>query len=293
MLDIHIIKKLHTSIGLADMNISLSIQQGEITGIQGESGAGKTTLLRIIAGLTDVDNGHIKVEDTYWLNTEKKLFVPPQKRNIGFVFQDYALFPNMTVEENLQFAVGTKAKESKIVIEELLEFMELQNLRKKNTHQLSGGQKQRTAIARALVRKPKLLLLDEPFSSLDNETRSKMQDLILSVHKKYNLTTLIVSHHLPDIFKMSNTVVVIKNGQIQKQGTPIDILPDKKISGKFQFMGEILNIRQEDFIYIISVLIGNNIIQVVATEKEAVGLSAGDSVIISSKAFNPIIVKSK
>jgi molybdate transport system ATP-binding protein len=269
------------------LDVSFTIEEGQFLAIYGNSGAGKTTLLRILAGLTEADKTQINVGDEVWDNSEKKIHLPVQKRSIGFVFQDYALFPNLTVKENLEFALQ-KNDDGKIV-SELIQLMELQSLQNSKPQNLSGGQKQRVALARAIVRKPKILLLDEPLSALDDEMRFKLQDYILKIHQKYQLTTIMISHSIPEIFKLSDKVIILDKGKIIKEGTPGNVFSEEKISSKFKLTGEIISITKSDIIYIIQVFSGNNIVKVIATEDEIKDFKIGQKVLVASKAFNPII----
>ena len=156
---------------------------------------------------------------------------------------------------------------------------------------MSGGQKQRVALARALANKPKILLLDEALSALDYSMRNELQDYILSMHKKLHLTTIMVSHDIGEISKMSDLLFIMENGKITRSGDVFSLFSNKQISGKFQFNGEILHIEASDVIFIVSVLIGKNLVKVVADEKTAKTLAIGDKVIVVSKAFNPLIYK--
>jgi molybdate transport system ATP-binding protein len=282
-------KTLQTADGKLPLDVSFSVEKGQFVTIYGNSGAGKTTILRILAGLTDAEKSLIEVGRECWNNTEKKFVLPIQKRSVGFVFQDYALFPNLTVRENLDFAL--QKGNDKNIVNELLELMELQSLQNSKPQNLSGGQKQRVALARAIARKPKILLLDEPLSALDDEMRFKLQDFILKAHQHYKLTTILVSHHLPEIFKLSDHVILLDKGKIIKQGTPSFIFSEDKISSKFKLTGEIIAIEKSDVVYIISVLSGSNIIKVIATEDEINNLKVGTKVMVASKAFNPMIQK--
>ncbi|HIB77989.1 MAG TPA: ATP-binding cassette domain-containing protein, partial [Flavobacteriales bacterium] len=224
-----------------------------------------------------------------WINTEKDINLSPQKRKIGFVFQEYALFPNMTVKENLEFAFSGKPVKNQV--EELLETTELEQLQNRKPTTLSGGQQQRVALARALVQKPEILILDEPLSALDREMRIKLQHYILEVHNKYELTTLLVSHDVSEIMKLSKRVLVIDHGKVTREGSPAMVFTNNKLSGKFQFTGEVTGLEKQDFIFIVTVLIGQQLVKVVADENEANSLSLGDTVIVASKAFNPVIRK--
>ena len=289
MIKLNIHKNLSTASGEMNLHFETDIKTGALTTIYGPSGAGKTSVLRMLAGLLTPDKGKISINEQTWFESNQRINLKPQLRKVGFLFQDYALFPNMTVRENLEFALENKQSSS--VINELIELIELGDLENRKPQTLSGGQKQRVALARALVRKPALLMLDEPLSALDQAMRSKLQDYILQIHKEYNLTTLLVSHEMGEVFKMSDEVIVLEEGKIKQQGAPSVLFSNNQVSGKFQFTGEILNIQKEDIIYIITVLIGNNLVKVVADEREAVQLAIGDKVLVASKAFNPIIQK--
>ncbi|HEY8937531.1 MAG TPA: ATP-binding cassette domain-containing protein [Cyclobacteriaceae bacterium] len=223
MIAIDIEKKLHGANGELNLQCKTQIHTGELVTLYGPSGSGKTTILRMIAGLSRPDHGYIEADNHAWFNSQNKINLKPQLRNIGMVFQEHSLFPNMTVRGNLEFALENS--QPKKIIDDLLELTELEQLQHKKSSLLSGGQKQRVALARAMVRKPNLLLLDEPFSALDFEMQSKLQDYILKVHQHYNLTTILVSHDIVEVIKMSKRVLVIEDGRIKKDGLPADVLP--------------------------------------------------------------------
>ncbi|HQE35001.1 MAG TPA: ATP-binding cassette domain-containing protein, partial [Flavobacterium alvei] len=210
---IDIEKKMFTVNGEINLAIQTSIKMGELVALFGSSGAGKTTLLRILAGLVTPDKGIIKFGETVWFDSGNRINIPPQNRNISLMFQDYALFPNMTVEGNIQFAQSEKDDQA---VDELLSVFGLNEFRKHKTNGLSGGQKQRVALARALARKPQLLLLDEPLSALDATMRASLQDEIVQAHQLLGATTIMVSHDLSEVFRLSNQVLCIENGIIQK-----------------------------------------------------------------------------
>lgn len=289
MIDIKLHKTLLSSNNSFELDVSFNIKKGQFVSIYGSSGAGKTTILRLIAGLDDANKGHINICNSLWFDSEKKINLTPQNRKIGMVFQDYALFPNMTVRENLEFAL--EKGQSKLIIDELVETIELTDLQYRKPTTLSGGQKQRVALARALVQKPNVLLLDEPLSALDDKMRSKLQDYILKVHKKYELTTFLVSHDLAEVFKLSNHVIKLNNGKITEQGTPDAIFLDQKISGKYKTVGTILSIQKSDIVNVVNIISGNNVLKVIATDEELTDLNIGDKVLVASKAFNPILIK--
>jgi molybdate transport system ATP-binding protein len=289
MIHCSIYKTLQTAQGTINLDIFFEIEQGKLVTLFGPSGSGKTTILRILAGLASPQKGRIFSNTETWFDTKKHINLSPQKRKVGFVFQEYALFPNMTVKENLQYAL--EKGETNTIVQELMHVMDLEQLQNRKPDTLSGGQKQRVALARALVRKPQLLLLDEPLSALDSEMRLKLQDHILKLHKEFSLTTILVSHDFSEIFKMSDTIMMLKNGKISSKGIPSEILFDQQISGDFQLIGEVINIEQENFVYVISLSVGNNIIKINSATDEAMEFNVGDKVLISLKALNPLIKK--
>ncbi|MEP7231568.1 MAG: ATP-binding cassette domain-containing protein [Ginsengibacter sp.] len=289
MIQISLQKKLLAANGVMQLDVDIEIEQGTFITLYGNSGAGKTSILRMIAGLMQPDKGSIIINEKYWLDTGKGISLKPQQRKTGFVFQDYALFPNMTVKENLMYAL--EKGQNKETVSELINIIELEDLQNRKPEELSGGQKQRVALARALVRKPGILMLDEPLSALDIKMRSLLQDYILKVHNEYHLTTILVSHDIGEVLKMSDKILIIDEGKITRQGRPIEVFSNKKLSGKFQFSGEILSIEKEDIVYVVTILIGANIVKVVAVESEIDSMRIGDKVMVASKAFNPLLQK--
>ena len=271
------------------LSIKLKLEAGSFVAIRGKSGAGKSTLLRLIAGLSKPDSGRLEVFNQTWYNNEDKTNLPTQARNIGFVFQDYALFPHLTLRENLEFA-GEKDIDQQHV-QSLIEVMEISELLDRKPGTLSGGQKQRVALARALVRKPNILLLDEPLAALDSEIRIKLQNHIKALHKQFNLTTIMVTHDQGEILRMADRLVEIENGSISADGRPKELLGAKSLSGKFSFNGEVLSIDDQEFISIVMVLVGSDTVRVVLDQSERENLAVGDKVIVASKAFNPILYK--
>lgn len=282
-------KKLISASGEMVLSVETTIKEGSLVTLYGKSGAGKTTILRILSGLTKPDSGKISIHNSVWLDTSKKINLKPQKRKVGFVFQDYALFPNMTVKENLEFAL-LKGEDSSI-INHLIDMVELGELQNRYPLTLSGGQQQRVALARALVQKPKILMLDEPLSALEEEIRYKLQQYILTVHKEFGLTTILISHDISEVLRMSDTVIELENGKIIKQGPTNQIFNYKDLSAKFQLTGTLIQIIKQDFIYILSVQIGKDLVKIVADESEGKDLMIGDKILVSAKAFNPIIQK--
>jgi molybdate transport system ATP-binding protein len=223
MIEIDLHKKLFGSSGNFQLQVSVTFEKGELVSLYGPSGSGKTSVLRMLAGVLPAASGKINVGGNTWFDQDKKINLPPQERNVGIVFQDYALFPNMTVRENIAYAL--QRNQSATMVDEVIQLMELNQLYNKKPHLLSGGQRQRTALARALVRRPTLLLLDEPFAALDTEMRLRIQDYLQLVHRQYNLTTILVSHDMLDVIKLASKVFVLENGRITRTGSPSDIMP--------------------------------------------------------------------
>ncbi|MEG5265618.1 ABC transporter ATP-binding protein [Pseudomonas sp. JDS28PS106] len=196
-------------------DIECRIEQGEFVTLLGPSGCGKSTLLRCIAGLTPVDGGRIL------LDGQDLVPMTPQKRNIGMVFQSYALFPNMTVEQNVAFGLKMQkiaARESRDRVAQVLELVELQDFAGRYPHQMSGGQCQRVALARSLVTRPRLLLLDEPLSALDARIRKHLREQIRAIQRELNLTTIFVTHDQEEALTMSDRIFLMNQGRIVQSG---------------------------------------------------------------------------
>jgi len=195
--------------------INCSIAKGEFVTLLGPSGCGKSTLLRCIAGLTPVDGGKIL------LDGQDIVPLSPQKREIGMVFQSYALFPNMTVDQNVAFGLRmqkVRANDSHKRVAEVLQLVELNDFAKRYPHQLSGGQCQRVALARSLVTRPRLLLLDEPLSALDARIRKHLREQIRSIQRELGLTTIFVTHDQEEALTMSDRIFLMNQGRIVQSG---------------------------------------------------------------------------
>lgn len=204
-------KEMTTTEGKNMLNIRREISGGDFICLVGHSGSGKTTLLRILSGLLTPDEGVIRVGGTTWFDSTARINLKPQQRSIAYMFQDLALFPNMTVAQNIGYA---QRAHNPTHINELLDIFGMKGLATQKPGKLSGGQKQRVALARALASSPQILLLDEPLSSIDQEMREALQSEILKAHEYLNSTSIMVTHDLPEARRMANEIIKIKNGLI-------------------------------------------------------------------------------
>ncbi|WP_298096374.1 ABC transporter ATP-binding protein [uncultured Campylobacter sp.] len=262
----------------------LEINKGSFVCLYGRSGSGKTTLLRILAGFLRADSGSIKDGDR--VLQEGNEFLSAGKRRIGFLFQDYALFENMSVTGNLLFARNDPQKAAM-----LLEILELSEFAKSGVEGLSGGQKQRVALARALMQEPEILLLDEPLSALDFTMREKIQEYLLKIHEQFHQTVILVSHDVSEIYRLCKRVYEMKDGRIVRTGTPEEIFLKTSGSQKFSFVGKIVDLQARDGVKVAVVAIGSQLCEVVLSNAEADGLQVGDEVKAGAKAFNITLCK--
>jgi len=238
------------------LRVNLEIRSGEFVVIYGKSGVGKTSLLRMIAGLLKPDQGIIEVNQQFWFNHSSKVNVPIQKRHLGFVFQDLALFPNMTVMENLLYAANNPKDRN--YLQRLLTITDMQALSNRKPASLSGGQQQRLAIIRALASKPSLLLLDEPFSSLDYPLAQQLRTELKVLQAELKFTTLLVSHDPNDIYGEADQLVEIKNGNAyQLRGTPQD--PNQP---KNKLIGKIIQVYPFQSAFLIEITVNQEILKI-------------------------------
>ena len=279
MIEISCKKELNGGDGKFMLETDLSFESGDFVALYGASGGGKTTILRLIAGFEAPQSGFIKVGDKIFF--DDKINLAPQKRNIGFLFQDYALFENLNVFKPLLFA-----KDDGHLANKLLDICGLTSLKNAKISTLSGGQKQRVALARAVMRRPEILLLDEPLSALDNAMREKLQNYLLALHDEFKMSIVLVSHDIAEIYKLCNKVFVLENGKISRSGTASEIFLKTAGSQKIAFNAKILEIKKCDAIFVANVLINRQICEVVLSNNEAMNLKAGDMVVVSTKAFS-------
>lgn len=216
------------------LQINFSCGQ-EIIGVLGASGSGKSMLLNSIAGLIKPDKGRIVLDDVTFYDSETKVNIAPRNRKSGYLFQNYAMFPHLTVAENIAFGLGNLSKEEqKRKVSELLERFHLADMGKRYPSQISGGQQQRVALARALAAEPKILLLDEPFSALDEHLKTHMMKEMLESLKKFRGTTLFVTHNMAEAYRLCDRIVILNNGSVETLGLKQEVFqhPSSLVSAK-------------------------------------------------------------
>lgn len=207
MIEIQIRHQIFTSSGNKFLEVDERISEGSFVHVSGDSGIGKTTFFKVLSGLVVPDFGFIKLNDKILLDTANKIFLPPQKRNISLMFQNYALFPNMTVKQNIAFAQTEKDEN---IVDELLENFALKTFENTSPSKLSGGQQQRVALARTLAQNAEIVLLDEPFSAVDMAMRKVMLNELLEFNKNNNSTFFVISHSEEEFESVSSNVLIIK-----------------------------------------------------------------------------------
>ena len=219
-------------------DVSLDIRDGEFFTLLGPSGCGKSTLLSMLAGLVEPDGGRLIIGDRLVSDKAKRVFVMPEKRDCGLVFQSYALWPHMNVTENLRYGLKLKKvprDQQRVRIQKALELVGLERLAERYPHELSGGQQQRAALARTIVAEPKVLLLDEPLSNLDAKLRTQARVWLREIHEETRLTTVYVTHDQEEALSLSNRIAVIDNGSVQQVDDPESLYqrPVSKLVAEF------------------------------------------------------------
>jgi iron(III) transport system ATP-binding protein len=218
--------------------LNLEIERGELMAVLGPSGCGKTTLLRVIAGFEQPDSGCVVVSDEVVAGPGR--IVPPEKRRVGMVFQDYALFPHLSVEGNVAFGLTNRPREEREALtRRTLELVGLQHKTRCNVHELSGGERQRVALARALAPEPELVLLDEPFSSLDATLRGGLRREVELILRDAEATALLVTHDQEEALSLADRVAVMRDGEIVQVGPPVEVYGEPATRWAAQFVGEV------------------------------------------------------
>lgn len=221
MIEVNDVVKMYGKLAAVD-HMSFSVDEGEILSLLGPSGCGKTTALRAIAGLEEIDHGEILLEGKTVTSKDKRIFLPPEKRNLGLMFQSYALWPHMNVHKNISFALKIRkvpAQEIEKKVKESLQLVGLSGLDNRFPSQLSGGQQQRVALARNLAYEPKVLLLDEPLSNLDFKERERMRGELGRLLREVKMTAMYVTHDQEEAFVLSDRIILMRNGKIEQEGT--------------------------------------------------------------------------
>ena len=216
-------------------DFSLNINSNSVTSILGPSGSGKTTLLRLISGLENLQSGNIQIDNNNDISSSK---INNQMNNVSFVFQDSALFPHLTVIENIYYGLS-KLENSKDRIDNLINDYDIDKIKNSYPHQLSGGQKQLVALLRGLASNPKIILLDEPFANLDTRLREKLRDKVLHILKDNQITSIIVTHDADEAMFLSDYIAILEDGQIQQHGKPVELYTRPKNRFVAEFFGEI------------------------------------------------------
>lgn len=240
MLELKDVKKSFDGVTVLE-NMSLEIEDGEIVSILGPSGCGKTTLLNLILGILDADSGSIIY------NGEDMTRVPMEKRGFNIVFQDYALFPNLNVYQNITYGLRNNPNIStEEEVKDLIHLLGLEEHLNKRIGQLSGGQKQRVALARTMVMKPKILLLDEPLSALDGVIKESIKQKIKQIARDYHLTTIIVTHDPEEALTLSDKVLIVNEGGISQYGAPEEIIASPRNNFVKEFILNQLEIKKNN-----------------------------------------------
>ncbi|MDQ2904114.1 MAG: ATP-binding cassette domain-containing protein [Ktedonobacteraceae bacterium] len=222
-----LIATLETQLHTFNLDVKFAAETGKTTVLLGESGAGKTTVLRLLAGLRHPQRGLIALDDSTYFDSERRVVVPPQRRPFGYVFQEYVLFPHLSVFENVAFGLRAQRLPREAIRQragEALEQVHLSGLDQRRPAQLSGGQQQRVAIARALALRPRLLLLDEPLAALDVQTRREVRQELRRILAQVGITTVLVTHHYLDALLFGQQILVLDQGHVIQQGSQRDLL---------------------------------------------------------------------
>jgi iron(III) transport system ATP-binding protein len=267
--------------------ISFDVNKGEVLTLLGPSGCGKTTTLRIIAGFEAPDQGEIEVEREVIVSAERRIFVPPERRNMGMVFQSYAVWPHMTVFENVAYPLKRRRLKKALVeerVREVLELLGLRHMENRPATLLSGGQQQRVALARALVYSPQILLLDEPLSNLDAKLREQMRVELRDLQRRLSITVIFVTHDQIEAMTLSDRIAVINQGRIDQVGAPQEIYERPRTRFVQEFIGRAIwfegKLKEIEPDRIVVEVPGNGPTPILSTQRSE-GVKKGDDVIVA------------
>ncbi|WDF66815.1 ABC transporter ATP-binding protein [Sphingobacterium oryzagri] len=263
------------------LDLKVHIAPGDFVCLYGPSGVGKTSMLRILAGLLLPDEGSIKVDSDYWFNHRMRTNLPPQNRQIGMVFQDYALFPHLNVRQNIAF--GASGKDADVIVDELLTVTELNGMENRKVTTLSGGQKQRVALARAIAARPQILLLDEPLSALDQSMRQHLQAILQVLHRRFRLTTILVSHDMQEILSLCDYVLPLSEGKLGQKIDPFLFFKDALATHSLQAV--VKTVDQEGYITLATEP------ALMRLEQTDIGLQENEPVSVYYPVARPIVKK--
>ncbi len=277
MIKIDVQKKLHGANGAFVLHLKAQFQTQKTYAIFGESGNGKTTFFKMLAGILNPDAGSIIYKDHVFFDQKQGINEAIWKRKIGFVFQNHALFPHLTVYKNIIFGLDALMRHR---VDDLIDLLNLQNLCDQKPKNLSGGQAQKVALARAILSNPHILLLDEPFNGLDRDNKLLLQEEIQKILEHFNLTTFLISHDIAEVFFLSQEVLILQNGSFTKRGTPHAVFLHQDACEK-RIYGKVLSINKTQSLCTIEVLVQNMILQCILPNHQEVP-SIGDFITIKN-----------
>ncbi|MFL9843954.1 ATP-binding cassette domain-containing protein [Flavobacterium rhizosphaerae] len=283
MIELQITKKFKGNTEF-EISVSMQIEKGAFVALYGESGSGKTSVLRMLAGLLKPDSGKIIIDGITWFKAGYKKNIATGQRNIGYLLQENTLFPNMDVNGNLIYALG---KGENRYFEEIIGYMGIAPLLNKRVDELSGGQQQRVALARTLLTKPDILLLDEPFTALDNSSKTSLIKAVKQLHKQYGLTIILVSHSIAEVALLSDITYVIKEGKITAKGSPNEVFAPNNNSNTITFPAEVISVNEST--EVLTVLIQDKIVTLPLSKSgKAIPIEIGDILWLRADTFKVI-----
>ncbi len=287
MLHFDLQKTLGSGNSARTLALAAELNPGEVLALSGPSGIGKTTLLRCLAGLDRPDHGHIRFADQVWFDAASRQQLATARRRIGFVFQDYALFPHLTVRQQLRYA---QRHADANAIDRWLDLLELTALAERRPGQLSGGQRQRLALARAFVGEPQLLLLDEPLSALDADLRQDIQQRLATALAAQPTTTILVSHDAGEIIRLAQRMIQLSPDSAPRIGTPTELLLGNLTPGRCTVHATVLALLTGDVMTTAVLGIGHDRITTLVSQTEAAQLAVGQPVRVELNGTSAIVV---